>query len=97
MPFRRIQTSFSICAASCSVSPLSVKPFRVRRLHPHLFRHTFSHNYLQANPGDLVGLAQILGHVSISTTSIYAQKSQDDLNEATDKLVFPGVARGQRR
>jgi len=57
-------------------------------LHPHLFRHTFAHQYLADNPGDLVGLAQILGHASLSTTSIYAQKSQDDLNEATDRLTY---------
>ena len=57
-------------------------------LHPHLFRHTLSHRYLENNPGDLVGLAQILGHISISSTSIYVQKTQSQLLEATEKVAY---------
>ena len=34
------------------------------KLHPHIFRHSFAHAYLKANSGDLVGLAQILGHTN---------------------------------
>lgn len=58
------------------------------KLHPHLFRHTFSHQYLADNPGDLVGLAQILGHESLSTTARYSQKNKDQLAEATDRLNY---------
>ncbi|MBK9711408.1 MAG: tyrosine-type recombinase/integrase [Kouleothrix sp.] len=29
---------------------------------PHTLRHTFATNYLKDHPGDLVGLAALLGH-----------------------------------
>ena len=58
------------------------------KIHPHLLRHTFSHQYLSDNPGDLVGLAQILGHSSISTTAIYTQKNHEDLIAASDRMRY---------
>jgi len=30
---------------------------KVENLHPYILRHTFASRYLEANPGDLVGLA----------------------------------------
>jgi integrase/recombinase XerC len=58
------------------------------KIHPHLLRHTFSHRYLDANPGDLVGLAQILGHENLNTTARYTKKSDDDLQDATDRMSY---------
>jgi site-specific recombinase XerD len=58
------------------------------KLHPHLLRHTMAHGYLDANPGDLVGLAQILGHVSLNTTARYTKHSEGQLADATDKLAY---------
>ncbi len=58
------------------------------KLHPHLLRHTMGHQYLADNPGDLVGLAQILGHESLNTTARYVKKSEGQLAEATDKLTY---------
>ena len=58
------------------------------KLHPHLLRHTFAHRYLEANPGDLVGLAQILGHSNLNTTKRYVQRSEDELRDASDKLDY---------
>ena len=58
------------------------------KLHPHLLRHTFAHRYLEANPGDLVGLAQILGHSNLNTTKRYVQRSEDELRNASDKMDY---------
>jgi site-specific recombinase XerD len=46
---------------------------------PHDLRHTFAHRYLQQHPGDLVGLARLLGHESLDTTKIYTQPTPGEL------------------
>jgi site-specific recombinase XerD len=58
------------------------------KLYPHLLRHTMAHGYLEANPGDLVGLAQVLGHESLNTTSRYTQRTGQQLAEASERLTY---------
>ncbi len=41
----------------------------------HTLRHTFAARYLEANPGQLVELAALLGHSDLNTTAIYTQPS----------------------
>lgn len=48
---------------------------------PHTLRHTFATRYLKANPGDLRGLAALLGHASLNTVMIYTEPTLDDLAE----------------
>lgn len=57
-------------------------------LHPHALRHTFATQYLEANNNDIVGLAQILGHESIQTTSRYTQRGESQLSEASGMVTF---------
>ena len=57
-------------------------------LHPHLLRHTMAHQYLADNPGDLVGLAQILGHENLNTTKRYVAKTALQLHDASERLSF---------
>ena len=45
----------------------------LERMGPHVLRHTFATRYLAANPGDLVGLARLLGHESLNTVAVYTQ------------------------
>jgi site-specific recombinase XerD len=45
----------------------------------HSLRHTFATRYLTAHPGDLVGLARLLGHRSLDATRIYVQPTQEQL------------------
>jgi site-specific recombinase XerD len=55
-------------------------------VHPHRLRHTFAYAYLASNPWDLVGLAQIMGHSDINTTSIYTQNRLEDLQERVENM-----------
>jgi len=55
---------------------------------PHCLRHTFSYNYLEQNPDDIVGLSQILGHSNLNTTAIYTKHGLEDLQERIDKVVY---------
>ena len=42
----------------------------IPRLHPHLFRHSFSVKFL-VNGGDVMTLRRILGHTTLSVTEHY--------------------------
>ncbi len=56
------------------------------KLSPHILRHTFAYNYLKEHPGDIVALAQMLGHSNINTTAIYTQNRMEDLQEKVEDL-----------
>ena len=59
----------------------------IENLHCHVLRHSFSHTFLSQN-GNLVQLAQILGHESLNTTAIYTKNSMEQLSEATEGLTY---------
>ncbi len=73
-------------------------PQRELRGRPHLSRShrdlrtieerqcPFAHRYLDAHPGDLVGLARVLGHSDLNTTGIYTQPTTDDLAARLERL-----------
>jgi integrase/recombinase XerC len=58
------------------------------KMHPHLLRHSFAHQFLEDNPGDLVALAQILGHENLNTTKRYVQRTEKQLGEMSDRLAY---------
>ncbi len=53
---------------------------------PHQLRHTFATRYLDANRGDLRGLASLLGHSSLNTVMIYTEPSLEDLTHRMECL-----------
>jgi site-specific recombinase XerD len=52
----------------------------------HTLRHTFARNYLTEHPGDIVGLASLLGHTSLDTTRIYSQPTIEQLSIRVEQL-----------
>ncbi len=54
----------------------------------HTLRHTFAMYYLRDNPGDLVGLATLLGQRLLDTTCIYAQHSAEYPAPRVDRLAL---------
>jgi site-specific recombinase XerD len=53
---------------------------------PHVLRHTFAHRYLDRHPGDLIGLARILGHESLETTKVYLRLTTEDLAQRVEEI-----------
>jgi site-specific recombinase XerD len=58
----------------------------------HTLRHTFARNYLAQYPGDLVGLATLLGHSSLDTTRLYSQPSVEQLSTRVEQLKINAYA-----
>ena len=59
---------------------------RLPAFGPHALRHTFASLYLKANPGDVRGLAALLGHASLNTVMVYTEPRLGDLAERMEKV-----------
>lgn len=59
---------------------------RLPAFAPHALRHPFASLYLKANPGDVRGLAALLGHVSLNTVMIYTEPRLGDLAERMERV-----------
>ena len=59
---------------------------RLPAFGPHALRHTFASLYLKANPGDVRGLAALLGHASLNTVMVYTEPRLGDLAEKMEKV-----------
>jgi integrase/recombinase XerC len=57
-------------------------------LSAHSLRHTFALAWLRQHPGQLVELAQLLGHESLDTTAIYTRASGEDLARGIEQTPF---------
>lgn len=53
---------------------------------PHVLRHTFATQYLHANPGDLRGLAALLGHSDLNTVMVYTEPTLQDLTNRMERM-----------
>jgi integrase/recombinase XerC len=54
----------------------------------HGLRHTFALAWLHQHPGQLVELAQLLGHESLDTTAVYTRASAEDLARGVERTPF---------
>lgn len=59
----------------------------------HTLRHTFASFYLRETPGDLIGLAMLLGHSSLDTTRIYGQPTVEQLASRVDRSSLNAYAK----
>jgi site-specific recombinase XerD len=59
---------------------------RLDPIGPHVLRHTFATQYLQANPDDLRGLAALLGHSDLNTVMIYTEPTLQDLTARLERM-----------
>jgi integrase len=57
-----------------------------KRIYPHLLRHCFGTHFIDGG-GDIAALQPLLGHESISTTSIYTHLSMEYNRKAVDRGV----------
>ena len=62
----------------------------------HTLRHTFARNYLAEYPGDVVGLATLLGHTSLNTTRIYSQPTLSQLATRMEQLPQNAYANSEQ-
>jgi site-specific recombinase XerD len=79
-------TPLSIRAAQKIIQSL-VNRAKIERIavSAHTLRHTFARRYLDANPGNLVELATLLGHDSLDTTAIYTKADKTTLAQAVER------------
>jgi site-specific recombinase XerD len=59
----------------------------------HTLRHTFARCYLAQYPGDVVGLATLLGHSSLDTTRLYSEPSVEQLASRVEQLNINAYSR----
>lgn len=57
----------------------------LKRLTPHVLRHTFAKNLVDAKVG-LEKVAALLGHTNLNTTRIYVAPNQRDLEQAVEQI-----------
>jgi len=61
------------------VNDVSFKLFGNKKLHPHLFRHTYATTLLN-NGADLRTVQELLGHSSLMTTQVYTHLAKEEIN-----------------
>jgi integrase/recombinase XerD len=78
LQYRNVARDITVVCAAAGIT---------RRIHPHLFRHTFAAVYVRKG-GDIYRLSRILGHTQISTTQLYLRSlGVDDFRAGLERLT----------
>ena len=77
------------------LAALSRRAQLAREVHPHMLRHCFPSNVLEAG-GALDEAQALLGHASPASTQVYLHPSHDRLRQAVDRVAARGL-RGAAR
>ena len=80
MPVRSIQNAITSLVRRAGLKRSGISA--------HSLRHTFALAWLRQHPGQLVELAQLLGHESLDTTVIYTRASSEDLARGIEQTPF---------
>ena|SRR5688572_13356906 len=67
------------------MAALGKKAGLARKLHPHIFRHSFATRLLDRG-ANIREVQELLGHASVATTENYTHVAIDRLKKATDRL-----------
>lgn len=59
-----------------------------KKVHAHSFRHLFAQIFLEAYPGAITELADILGHNSLETTRLYTRTSNKQKKSKMEQMCF---------
>lgn len=59
-----------------------------KKVHAHSFRHLFAQIFLDAYPGAITELADILGHNSLETTRLYTRTSNKQKKSKMEQMSF---------
>jgi integrase len=62
-----------------------------KRVHPHLFRHSFAINFLKQT-GDPFSLQDILGHANMDMVKVYMRLAKQAPQDAIKKMTFPEMS-----
>jgi site-specific recombinase XerD len=80
MPVRSIQNAVAALVRRAGLTGSDITA--------HSLRHTFALAWLRQHPGQLVELAQLLGHESLDTTAVYTRASAADLARGVEQTPF---------
>ena len=70
-------------AIQLRMKQLAMRQGVLKRIHPHLLRHSFASHVLESS-GDLRGVQELLGHADIATTQIYTHLDFQHLAKVYD-------------
>ena len=74
-------------AVDCLVRSAAKRALIRKKIHPHVFRHTFGTTLLD-NQADLKTVQELMGHSHIRTTERYLHSCDDRKMEAVQRLQF---------
>ncbi|MFT4179408.1 MAG: tyrosine recombinase XerC [Thermomonas sp.] len=81
-------------AIQLRMKQLALRQGVLKRIHPHLLRHSFASHVLESS-GDLRGVQELLGHADIATTQIYTHLDFQHLANVYDAAHPRAKRRGR--
>jgi site-specific recombinase XerD len=65
-----------------------IPSLRSKKVHPHIFRHSTAMHMIQSK-ASIVDVGHVLGHASITTTSLYIKADLESKRKALEKIEKP--------